>query len=286
MKKIMFALLAAAVGLNAQLATAAVVADGSLGGAEGYGSVLFTQDTPTGFGDNTDATVGRASGSEINGVYGVVSGGNLNVLVTGNVETNFNRLVLYIDSVAGGQTTLDDTNGLGSPFNDYNGTVLDAGFGADYGLILNGGNDPAEYFLDFATIGSSTSFLGGSLPGSTTLAGSNGINVGIDQSNILGVTDTLVSGAGAVTTGLEFSIPLGVIGSPTGDIRLAGFIAGGGFVSNQVIGGVGGAGNVEFAPNFSTIAGNQFVTIAIPEPTSFALLAIGGGFVAARRRRK
>jgi hypothetical protein len=284
MKKIMFAVLATVVGLSGTTASAAVVTDGSLG-ADTYGAILFTQDTPTGFGDNSDATANVANGSEIDGVYGVIDGGNLNVLVTGNAETNFNRLVLYIDSVTGGQTTLDGTTG--GAFNDYSGTIFDTGFAADYGLILNGGGGPPNYFLDFGVIGSSSTFLGDSGAGNTMLAGSNGVNVGINQSNILGVTDSSAAGAGLVTTGLEFSIPLSVIGSPTGDIRLAGFIAGGGFVSNQVIGGVGGLGNVGNNPDFSGIAGNQFVTIAaVPEPSSLALMVLGGGLVAARRRRK
>jgi len=283
MKKLMLVMLATVASFTASTAAAAVVVDGTLG-ADTYGPILFTQDTQTGFGDNTDATVGMANGSEIDGVYGVVSGGNLNVLVTGNVQTNFNRLVLYIDSVAGGQTTLDATTG--GPFDAYNGIIFDTGFGADYGLVLNGGNDPAEYFLDFGTIGTASDYLGTTGPGNTTLAGSNGVNVGINQSNILGVTDASVAGAGAVTTGLEFAIPLSVIGSPTGPIQLAGFIAGGDFLSNQVIGGVGGLDNLGTSPDFSSIAGNQFVTVAIPEPSSFAIMLIGAGAATFYRRRK
>ncbi len=257
-------------------ANAAVVIDGALG-SDSYGGILFFQDTATGFGDNTDNSTNAANGSEIDGVYGVIDGGNLNILVTGNIETNFNRLVLYIDSIAGGQTTLN--GGTGGGFNDYSGLVFDSGFSADFALILNGGGGPVEYYLDFGVVGSSSTFLGGSGVGSTTIAGSNGINVGIDQSNVSGVTGASIVGANLVTTGMEFAIPLSVIGSPTGDIRLAGFVAGGGFLSNQLIGGVGGAGNLGNSPDLSSIAGNQFITITgpapVPEPISIALIGLG-----------
>ena len=204
-----FAALPLAAGIGS--ADAAVVADGQLA-SDTYGPILFVQDTPTGFGDNTDPSTTLANGSEIDGVYATVEDGNLNVLVTGNLETNFNRLVLYIDSESGGQNTLDASTG--GPFNSYSGLTFDTGFGADYGLVINGGNDPAEFFLDFGDIGSSSTFVGQSAPGANTFSASNGINVGIDQSNVAGVTSTSASGAAAVTTGLEFVIPLSVIGSP------------------------------------------------------------------------
>ena len=78
-----------------------------------------------------------------------------------------------------------------------------------------------------------------------------------------------------VNTGVEIAIPLSALGSPTGTIRLAGYINGGSgsFLSNQIIGGLTGptgetasAGNLgePRAVNFATGAtatGNQFVNI-------------------------
>ena len=283
MNRIMYGFAALPLAAGIGSADAAVVADGQLA-SDTYGPILFVQDTPTGFGDNTNPSTTLANGSEIDGVYATVEDGNLNVLVTGNLETNFNRLVLYIDSESGGQNTLDASTG--GPFNSYSGLTFDTGFGADYGLVINGGNDPAEFFLDFGDIGSSSTFVGQSAPGANTFSASNGINVGIDQSNVAGVTETSASGAAAVTTGLEFVIPLSVIGSPTDLINVAGFVAGGDFVSNQVIGGVNGAGNLGPASgvNFSNIAGDQFVTVAVPEPASLALLGLGTLLIAGRRR--
>lgn len=290
------ALLAAAslgvVGLLAPAASAQVI-DGSVDAS--YGPALFVQDTPTGFGDNTNPDPLVAGGSEIDGVFANVSGGNLNLLVTGNVETNFNRLVLFVNSVAGGDNVVGTTTTASAgSLNDFNGLTFDTGFGADFFLVVNGGNNPnVEFFADFAQIGTSGSFIGQTTAGSQTATFSNGIQFGVDNSNVAGVTAgdapvPSVAGAGAVTTGLEFAIPLSVIGNPTGPIQVAGFISGGNFLSNQVIGGVGGAGNLgnNPLPDFSQIAGDQFVTVPndIPEPTSLA--AIGLGSLALLRRRR
>ena len=266
----------------------AVTLDGQLD--TDYGTALFVQDTPTGFGDNTNAGAVAANGSEIDGLYAFNDGTNLNVLATGNLETNFNRLALFFDTGAGGQNVLDgsttDTSSGGGSLNDFNGITFDTGFEADYFLQYNGGNAPEEFFLDYADIGGTGIFLGGSTPGSPLVNGSNGINVTLDNSNIAGVTDTSAAGAAAVTTGVEFVIPLSELGNPTGDISLAGFISGGSFLSNQVIGGVGGAGNLGNNPvaDFSAIAGDQFVTVPVPEPANLALVALGGAALLGRRR--
>jgi hypothetical protein len=70
-----------------------------------------------------------------------------------------------------------------------------------------------------------------------------------------------------VTTGVELAIPLSVLGNPTGAIRLAGFVNGGGhdYLSNQVIGGLptntGNPGEPRNV-NFTTLAGDQFINLS------------------------
>jgi hypothetical protein len=93
----------------------------------------------------------------------------------------------------------------------------------------------------------------------------------INNSNTQGVN----SGTGAETgnpesvlTGIEFSLPLSVLGDPTADIKIAAFIGNGnhGNVSNQFAGvgvlsaNLGSPGSI----NLANIAGNQFVTVPVP----------------------
>src|SRR5262245_28473724 len=59
-----------------------------------YGAALAVQDTPTGFGDNF---------TELDAAYGLLDGGgNLSLMLTGNMENNGNGFVIMIDSRAGG----------------------------------------------------------------------------------------------------------------------------------------------------------------------------------------
>ena len=110
-----------------------------------------------------------ANGSEINGVYGRIdtATNKLYLLVTGNLETNFNRLVLFFDANSGGQNTLtglgqnpdfSNNNGLnrlgtldaGNDPGNFGpigpGLTFDAAFSADYILTFNtGGSAPAQF---------------------------------------------------------------------------------------------------------------------------------------------
>lgn len=298
-------MLPASAALAIFAATGAVSAqtlDGSSVG-DPYGLPLFIQDTRTGFGDNTDPSAITANGSEIDGVYANISDGNLNLLVTGNLETNFNRLVFFFDTSTGGDnvvgTTATDTSTGGGTLNSYNGLTFDDSFDADSFLSINGGGTPVNFFADFATIGGTGAFIGQTDGDAQSATFNNGIGFAFDNSNIAGVPGDIAGGdfnataaeqaaAAAVLTGFEFQIPLSVLGNPTGTIDIAGFISGGGdFLSNQVIGGVNGAGNLGAASgvDFGTIDGSQFVTVVVPEPASLALLGLGGLTLLRRRGR-
>ncbi len=97
------------------------------------------------------------------------------------------------------------------------------------------------------------------------------INVALDNSNLVGVTDTDASGAATATTGMEFVLDMNELGwDGTSPVRVMGWIASSdyGFVSNQVIGSL--PSEFDFTNlgevrglNFQSIAGNQFVTIPV-----------------------
>lgn len=259
----------------------------------GYGAALAVQTVQTQFGD-TDGTL---FGSELNAAYATIEGGNLNLILTGNLQDNFNKLNIFIDSVAGGQNVIgpDIDNGGVNPTNDnwalnYNGFVFDAGFEPDFLVIARNGN--SVFDLDFNSVGndstveSTIDVFGGTLEGSATGVGASGLSVAFDNANVAGVAGGTLAAdtaaALAVETGLEISIPLSALGNPAAGstISIGAQINGSNhdFLSNQFLGGltapqdnlgsdgagmfVGGAGVGMIDMN--TFAGDQFFTISVP----------------------
>lgn len=281
------AALAAALILPAA-AQAQIVVNGTAEGA--YGSALTVQDTPTGFGDSTAGTATPTDGgSELDGAYGVVQSGTLYIVLAGNLEGNYNKLDVFIDSTSGGQNSLLNNNPNTSDLQRLSadptvtggvGLTFDSGFAPDYYISANGGGTPYTFYVNFATLptagGGTAAYLGsttstgptsnGTLTGGD--AGAPQILAAIDNSNAAGVSGTAATGAGAVKTGVEFAIPLSAIGNPTGPITVCAFINGsnGDFLSNQVLGGLGGFNsNANLGDprlvNFANIPGSQFFTV-------------------------
>ncbi|MGQ9656337.1 MAG: PEP-CTERM sorting domain-containing protein [Fimbriimonadales bacterium] len=277
-----------------------------------YGGSLVVQDTPTGFGDSNLGQVDFANGSELNAAYAYVdmASSTLYLMLTGNLESNFNKLELFFDTMAGGQNRLRgdnssvDFNGLNRMGDDGtgNGLTFDAGFEADYWIGITGGGTPYALYANWAELltngGGVGDYLGttGAASDGTLTGGNNpyGIRVTINNSNTGGVTSSLAdpAAAAAVATGVELAIPFAAIGitSSTTVINISAFINGSGhdFLSNQVLGGVGGLGNLGEPRNvnFANIAGNQYFTVVIPEPASLMALGAGlAGLMGLRRRR-
>jgi hypothetical protein len=123
------------------------------------------------------------------------------------------------------------------------------------------------------------------------------IRMGIDNSNVDGVTPTDASGAGAVTTGAEIEIALSELidgwqaGQPVPVIRMAGFLSNEGpalagdryaYVANQVIGGLplnaGQAADLgdPRTIDFSLLGGDQFVALTSTGPAPCGPADLGG----------
>src|SRR5688572_23898864 len=84
--------------------TSAATVNGTVAPSE-YAATLATQSTPTFFGDNV---------SELNqALANYLPGGNLELALTGNLETIGNGLVLFVDSKPGGGVA----NSVGNSFN-------------------------------------------------------------------------------------------------------------------------------------------------------------------------
>jgi hypothetical protein len=288
---------------GASLASAAITVDGTRD--PDYGAPIAVQLVGTQFGNSNLGQIGPANGSELDAAYGVVQGSNLHIFLSGNLETNFNKIEIFFDSIAGGQNKLRgdnpdvDFNGLNRMGDDGSGNGLrfDTGFESDFYLTATGGNNPVEWFANFAetlTAGGGTgSFIGGSGAGNQVINGSNGIVLGFNNSNTGGVGsfgNPPDSDPATVTTGIEVLVPLSLLGNPGDVVRISAFVNGGGhdFMSNQVMGplpdGTGNLGEPR-GVDFNQFAGNQYFTVVIPEPASLGVVGAGALVLVRRRRR-
>jgi hypothetical protein len=248
--------------------------DGTRSG-DSYGAPLAVQTVQTGFGDNTFGPTG--TGNELDVAYGRIEGGTLYLMLTGNLQDNFNKLVLFFDSKSGGQNTLDTDTANGgtnpvvdpSPFGSDPGmfakmatspfpSKFDSGFTADYALILRHGftGSVNRFDVDYAIVGGgvtgASQYLGVFDPTSansgatSTGANSAPISVGFNNSNIAGIDAGTgpadQTAAAAVTSGVEVAISLADLGSPAigSTIKITALINNSNhdYVSNQFLSGL------------------------------------------------
>jgi hypothetical protein len=258
------------------------VVNGTIAG-DSYGVAASVQAVETEFGDNL---------SELDAGYCTTVSGRFYLALTGNLEDNFNKIEIFIDSKPGGETVLS-----GLPGNDGSGAMaglaFDAGFVPDYHIIVRHGFSGGDRFdLDFGELGTANfssygDVFGGAQEGSgATGTGLNTqpIEVGFDNSNgagVLGGTGAADQAAAlAVQTGLELSIALVDLGSAGGDISVCAFVnnADHNYASNQFLGpvqppqgnlGGDGAGTFTGVLDFDlgSFAGHQFFTCS-GEPVS------------------
>lgn len=300
MKRTLTAL--AVVGLAAGLAQAQV--DGTVDGGDGYGAPYAVQTVETGFGDNF---------SELNAAYARVANGRFYLALTGNLEANFNKLEIFLQTGPGGSNVF-----AGVPGNDgagaMTGLTFAGGFAPNYHLIARRGFDGTQsrFDLDFAELNSPNfSFYGNVFGGQDFGQGATGtglnlspIEIAYNGSNVAGV----VGGSGpanqavaaAVTTGIELSIALSDLGLQdlVGEtICVMAFVnnQNHNYASNQFLpglnapqGNLGGDGTGAFTGvlnvNLNNFMSEGYFVVQVPAPGAASLLALGG-LLAARRRR-
>ena len=248
-----------------------VLIDGTLDGV--YGNPKASQSVHTGFGNATDGVNSFANGSELDAGYAkiVMDDGYLYLFLAGNLESNFNKLDVFIDSDAtGGQNEIRsdnpdiDFNGLNKMgrdnVNGYAGLKFDAGFAADVCIMTTiGGSPEVVQYANIAQMLTDGGGAGGYL-GNGAFSGPTGVNLIDDQvygcqlsisnANTGGVSgDSANPGSGCgVITGIEMRIPLALLAwDGVTDIKICAFINGNGhdYVSNQVLGSLPiGSGNL------------------------------------------
>lgn len=222
--------------------------------------------------------------SRLDAIYGTISGGTLNLLITGNLESNYNKMWIFFDTGAAGQNVLRDDNNDGG-FNEIRnmrGMRFDAGFTPSQGMRIE---------LGRPDIGNFVGIRGFSLP---AMAGGAGGDVLTNSTSNLPLSDAAGAGltmgwdnSGTGSSGFNFAINLGNFfgDANLSTIRVMAFVTNGGAdnLSNQVL--ASGNSNYPSPQNWdwTAIAGDQFVTV-VPAPGAAGLLVIGG-ILAGRRRR-
>lgn len=280
-----------------------------------YGDASVIQGISTGFGNHTNSVPGICNGSELDVAYGVIVGdavnGYLHLVLAGNLETNFNKLDIFIDGRPGtgqnslrtGNPNLDGdalNNAMGPTTGGQPGLTFDAGFDADAALFFGVGGTPAPgtMYVNYGQLLSVGTGLGGYVgpgafdallgahvlpptaigaPGSGWLlsAALNNTNVG----GVVGGAGDASSGAG-VMTGLEVKIPLAAVNwDGVSDIKVCAFVTGGGhdYMSNQVLGGlpVGTTNLATGRPNFAVIDGDQYFVVPASSATKAPIVVDG-----------
>ncbi|MFM7260283.1 MAG: hypothetical protein ACKO3W_06725 [bacterium] len=267
----------------ASVAQAQVTLDGVAD--KSYGAAIVVSNTQTGFGDSNLGAIDYANGSELNGAFAKIEDGFLYLMLAGNLESNYNKLEIFLDAVDGGQNQLRGDN-LDVDFNGLNrmgdnlgttkvveGLTFDAGFSADLWIGLTCGGSPFAVYFNYATLPTGGAGTGGyqgnggaGAAGATTFK--SGFGFGLDNSNTAGVAGGCDVGDGAgANKGIEVRIPLSAIpGYTEGDIKVCAFINGGGhdYLSNQVLAPLGGGCNLAEPRlvNFENVPGTQYFVVA------------------------
>lgn len=231
------------------------------------------QNTPTNLSNNV---------TELNRLMVRLEPDGVLVGVTGNLNTDGTALALFIDTPATTGQNIVNTSTLNPPpsgLADITGTVFDAGFAPEYLYFVNafGGS----IYVDRVTLtstGSTKTYRGTATLNSASgilTGGSNpaGLQVALDNTNTGGVTASSVTNAALATRGFEFFIPFAELNitPPLCDrLRVSALIVRtDGQLANQVLPGISGtSANLGYAPNFTTIAGDQFVQTTIPPTCS------------------
>ncbi len=144
-----------------------------------YGGPLAVQSVETNFGDSSG---GLTSGGELDAGYAVIEGDRLYVMLTGNIENNFNKLSVFIDSVPGGENVLTNTPqyDVNNVSQNFGGLTFDAGFTADYHLFGRwGGGNGNTFEVDIADRAGGGNALVGVNGAAASLGAGTPIQVGV-----------------------------------------------------------------------------------------------------------
>jgi subtilisin-like proprotein convertase family protein len=214
------------------------------------------------------------NGSELDQMFLQNDLNNLYIGLTGNLEANGNTYLVFLETGAGGQSNVLDTNytGFPGPLRAVSGDTLDLGFNPNYAIVVqrNGGFYSALIvdLLDTPPGITVTNLTFSTTIGANTFVGNNGNFLGVNDNPLDDPAQQTINSASA-ERGVQFALSRASVGSPadSSTIRVcAAVTSGGGLWSNQTLPGLGGTqpnltdsmpGGVSLA-NGTFAPGNQF----------------------------
>ena len=267
------------------------------------------QNTSTNFGDNDNPDPELAIGSELNFGNASIANGKLHVFLGGNLETNYNKLEIFIDVREGGQNRMLGNNadvsfgGLNRLGDDGtgNGLTFDVGFEPDMWIGVTCGvtDGVVEFFVNYAELrtegGGYGAYIGSGTPGPDgALISLKGMEVALDNSNIGGVSGGIGMDCGfdgdlEGETGVEIAVPLYLFdwdgeGIQIDSASVCAMINNPdhNYLSNQVLGGIFSGDNLgePRSINFNAVPGSQYFesgASAKPCPSVFGTCCVTSG---------
>jgi Secretion system C-terminal sorting domain/PKD-like domain len=201
----------------------------------------------------------------LNALYANNDGANTNLGIKGKLHWDGNRILVFIDSKAGGYAngSFDRTNAPAGLDAFNAGSTFDAGFMPDYAVAINGSGSGASYTADLFTLAAA------------------GSNMTLGASNF-----AVVSWSGA-TQDFELKLPNSALGYTGGNLKFFAMLqGGGGFLCNQFLTPAGsgdgnyGGGAIDFStatPNPITLTVAPFTYAWSNSATTQDLAAVNGG---------
>lgn len=275
-----------------------------------FGAPSVYQNGQTSYGDNDNPDPGLSTGSELNFGDARIANGKLHIFLGGNMETNYNKLEIFVDVREGGQNRMLGNNadvsfgGLNRLGDDGtgNGLTFDVGFEPDMwiGVTCGVADGVVEFYVNYAELhtegGGYGAYIGSGTPGPDgALISLKGMEVALSNANIDGVAggqeiDCGVSGESLEgETGLEIAIPLYLFdwdgeGIQIESASLCAMINSSNhdYLSNQVLGGIFGGPSLGDPRNvdFNAFPGNQSFAAdatAAPCPTVLGTCCVTSG---------
>lgn len=199
------------------------------------GSLRSTQRIHTSFGNaEPGSIIFNQNGSELDQLFARLDDQFLQLAVSGNLESNSNKLYIFIDAdPAIGESTLDDQGGPTVPDNwllAWEGRTFDTGFAPEHAYVINNSGGTlfadhydliadAKQFLGFVGVDSGSGVLDDSAMDADN---SNGNQFALNNTNsdgVLAIDDAsgLLGDPSTATSGLEARISLfeiGVLANP------------------------------------------------------------------------